>query len=205
MKNNQSSKDTIEVIIFFVIFMIAIEVSFDISERIGGKLGGYIGLLILGLIAFGMIVYAWKEEQAERALRRERRKVREFSRKLNETWSEVWKKEDKTMKVLKLMPTTMRTIELGRTMQDMNEVVRGTCMTVYHARDYIILASTEAYKSGVRKNEIASILAKEPVYGTALVVGVRGEAWCDVLQMTVEHAQRLYKERRKLNVAEINR
>lgn len=204
MKNNQSNKDTIEVIIFFVIFMIAIEVSFDISKRIGGKLGGYIGLLILGLIVFGMIVYAWKEEQAERALRRERRKVREFSGKLNEAWSEVWKKEDKSMKALKLMPTTMRAIDLRWRLQDMNEAVRGTCMTVYHARDYIIFASAEAYKSGIRKNEVASVLAKEPVYGAALVVGVRSEAWCDVLKKTVEQVQKLYKDRRGSYVAEIN-
>ena len=105
------------------------------------------------------------------------------------------------MTAIKLMSNTMKSVDIGRTFGDLGELIGGTPMSVYKAPRYLIIAAAEAEARGVRTNPVASRLAHEPVYGTAVVIGTNGESWTNISAEVIIQIRKLYQEEKR-NVVE---
>lgn len=91
------------------------------------------------------------------------------------------------MKALLISPRMhFKEIELGRTLNDLEDAVHGPPMIAHQADDYIVIVSAVSDPTLRNHNEIASALAEAAVYGRAVVFGADGEAWCDLSRYRLE-------------------
>ncbi|MBR6968501.1 MAG: hypothetical protein IKH78_08205 [Ruminococcus sp.] len=91
------------------------------------------------------------------------------------------------MRVLLVTPKNyLKEIEIGRKFNDLEYVVHGMPMIARKGEDYIVIVSAMAEHVIRNHNEIASALAEAAVYGRAVIIGAKGETWCDLSDRCIE-------------------
>ena len=88
------------------------------------------------------------------------------------------------MKALKLESRRVSLIELDSTsieteLHDMQRAVGGYIESVTIAKDAALLVDEEGLLKALNQNALASLVARRQIVGTALLVGVDGERFCD--------------------------
>lgn len=88
------------------------------------------------------------------------------------------------MKALKLEDRTVELIELGSTsveteLKAMQQAVGGYIESVTIAEDAALLVDEEGLLKDLSQNALASLVARRQIVGTALLVGIDGERYCD--------------------------
>ena len=91
------------------------------------------------------------------------------------------------MRALLITPLmTLKEIELGHKVNELECAVHGPPMIVRQADDYIVIVSAVSAQVALNHNEIASALAEVAVYGRAVIIGADGKAWCGLSQYRIE-------------------
>lgn len=88
------------------------------------------------------------------------------------------------MKALKLEDRTVELIELDSTsieaeLKAMQQAVGGYIESVTIAEDAALLVDEEGLLKDLGQNALASLVARQQIVGTALLVGIDGERFCD--------------------------
>lgn len=88
------------------------------------------------------------------------------------------------MKALKLEDRTVALIELDSTsveteLKAMQQAVGGHIESVTIAEDAALLVDEEGLLKTLNQNAPASLVARRQIVGTALLVGIDGERYCD--------------------------
>lgn len=88
------------------------------------------------------------------------------------------------MKALKLEGRTVELIELAGTnteteLKAMQQAVGGYIECVTIAEDAALIVDEEGLLKGLDQNALASLVARRQIVGTALLVGIDGERFCD--------------------------
>lgn len=88
------------------------------------------------------------------------------------------------MKALKLEGRTITLIELDSTnteteLKAMQQAVGGYIECVTIAEDAALLVDEEGLLKALSQNALASLVARRQIVGTALLVGIDGERFCD--------------------------
>ncbi len=85
------------------------------------------------------------------------------------------------MKALKLEGRKHEVIDIGNTLEALQNAVAGYIETVrLMVNDAVMIVNEEGRLLGLPYNTAASNLARQPIFGTALVVGVDGEEFTDI-------------------------
>ena len=100
------------------------------------------------------------------------------------------------MKALKIALNNISMIEIDSSSVDtelrgLQDAVGGWIETVHLDGDGVMIVDEEGMLKNYPRNEIASIISRNHIYGTALIVGVEGDKLVDVPKSYL-HWMRLY-------------
>ena len=89
------------------------------------------------------------------------------------------------MKALKIGLNNISLIEIDSSsvkteLEGLQQAVGGYIETVRLPGDSVMIVDEEGLLKQYPRNDLASIISKNHIYGTALIVGIEGDALCDV-------------------------